>query len=69
MFTLAAPVPDLFCTLTVAMVRSCCVTNKFHQSRSRPIAKGTCGGSAPQIFLGPEKFVLNIIVKAKIVPP
>ena len=24
---LAAPAPDLFCALTVAMVRSCCATN------------------------------------------
>ena len=24
---LAAPTPDLFCALTVAMVRSCCATN------------------------------------------
>jgi len=24
---LTAPAPDLFCALTVAMVRSCCATN------------------------------------------
>ena len=34
MVNLAAPALDLFCALTVAMVRSCCATNWFERNRS-----------------------------------
>ena len=45
-------------------------TNWQHHYTNRPVAtRGHSGGNAPQILLGPEKFLLKHLVKTKIFPP